>query len=156
MGAGLGVLILGLIIFLPVCDWIGGKGALFNPAHNAAFAAMRQGSTQSHVIRIVGHVFSCLQHRCPGTVAFESSSGVQLDIAMHCTSLTVPLQHMLCIWSHVKLNKHIRLYTALLECDTSHGGCLQLSFCCRPFRLEVLCWGRQQPAYSCRLPLNGN
>lgn len=128
MGAGLGVLILGLIIFLPVCDWIGGKGALFNPAHNAAFAAMRQGSTQSHVIRIVGHVFSSLTASTGVLIVLPSSFllGVQLDIAMHCTSLTAPLQHMLCIWSHVKLNKHVRLYTALLECDTSHGGCLQL------------------------------
>ena len=56
MAAGLLVLILGLITFLPVCDRIGGKGALFNPAHNIAFAAMRQGSVASHIVRMVGHM----------------------------------------------------------------------------------------------------
>lgn len=55
MTAGLSVLILGLITFLPVCDFIGGKGALFNPAHNVAFAAMSQGSLWSHLLRIVSH-----------------------------------------------------------------------------------------------------
>lgn len=56
MTAGLTVLVLGLITFLPVCDHIGGPGANFNPAHNIAFAAMGQGTVVSHVIRVVSDI----------------------------------------------------------------------------------------------------
>ena len=141
MGAGLGVLILGLIIFLPVCDWIGGKGALFNPAHNAAFAAMRQGSTQSHVIRIVGHVFSSLTASTGVLVVLPLSllPGVQLDIAIHCTSLTIPLQHILCIWSHVKLMSTPDYTQQCWYVTQATDIAYNCHFFCRPFRLEVLC-----------------
>lgn len=60
MTAGLSVLILGLMTCLPVCDRIGGEGALFNPAHNAAFAAMQQGSVWSHIVRIVSISVACM------------------------------------------------------------------------------------------------
>ena len=54
--AGLSVLVAGLIVFGPVADWIGGPGALFNPSHNVAFAALGQGKMRTHLVRMVGHV----------------------------------------------------------------------------------------------------
>jgi len=52
--AGLSVLVGGLIVFGPVADWLGGPGALFNPSHNLAFAALGQGKKRIHLMRMVG------------------------------------------------------------------------------------------------------
>ena len=54
LAAGLSVLVGGLIIFGPVADWLGGPGALFNPSHNLAFAALGQGKKRTHLMRMVG------------------------------------------------------------------------------------------------------
>ena len=51
--AGLGVLVMGLIIFGPIAEWLGGPGTLFNPSHNLAFAAIGQGMRRTHLIRMV-------------------------------------------------------------------------------------------------------
>jgi hypothetical protein len=54
LAAGLSVLVGGLIVFGPVADWLGGPGALFNPSHNLAFAALGQGKKRTHLMRMVG------------------------------------------------------------------------------------------------------
>lgn len=51
--AGLSVLVTGLIVFGPVAEWLGGPGALFNPSHNLAFAALGDGRKRVHLMRMV-------------------------------------------------------------------------------------------------------
>lgn len=53
LAAGLSVLVAGLIVFGPVADWVGGPGALFNPSHNLAFAALGDGKKRVHLMRMV-------------------------------------------------------------------------------------------------------
>lgn len=125
--AGLSVLITGLIVFGPIADWLGGPGALINPSHNLAFAALGQGKKRVHLLRmvlqVVGGVLGAVAalvfipvswQRNFYKMALGPRPGVSLRVAVLAEAALTYLLNLVILYATSARNKYLAYWTPLV------------------------------------------
>lgn len=127
LAAGLSVLVGGLIVFGPVADWLGGPGALFNPSHNLAFAALGQGKKRTHLMRMVFQIIGGVLGAVAALVfipvswqrnfykmALGPRPGVSLRVAVLTEGLLTYLLNLVILYATSAENKYLAYWSPLV------------------------------------------